>query len=288
MLALKCQRVFLTKRQASVTPNGVTWRTLPWYSWRPASPMRKERLKCKVVFCRYDSEHCLPEISSSCPFFASGAWYLGTHNFDAPCIPHFETLKKLGIHRNQYHVKVPLIAAWNGIGCNFGFAISVWIRWRHRSVPWTRQWEATQRRLGGSSFSNRGGNPNVAFQLGPTMSCILAEQFGRLKKCDRFFYENDGVAKFSSGKFTSLYWSALPITTIQHNWMRSEKSSYRRYCAPTASIWGLFNQTFSMFQMTSCTVFPVAPSFFFFHFRNNKGLRMLYVANSLTKGTTCR
>ncbi|XGW08547.1 hypothetical protein V3C99_011124 [Haemonchus contortus] len=57
--------------------------------------------------------------------------------------------------------------------------------------------------------------------IGPTGGCIIAEQFSRIKKCDRFFYENPGPQQFTSDQLQQIRQVTLSsVMCANHRWIR--------------------------------------------------------------------
>ncbi|VDO18474.1 unnamed protein product [Heligmosomoides polygyrus] len=57
--------------------------------------------------------------------------------------------------------------------------------------------------------------------IGPTAACIVAEQFSRIKKCDRFHYENPGPQQFTSDQLQEIRRVTLSSLICANNeWIR--------------------------------------------------------------------
>ncbi|KAK6736616.1 hypothetical protein RB195_019360 [Necator americanus] len=63
--------------------------------------------------------------------------------------------------------------------------------------------------------------PMKGAMVGPTAACIIADQFSRIKKCDRFHYENDGSQKFSQDQLDQIRQITLSsVICANHGWIR--------------------------------------------------------------------
>ncbi|RCN46952.1 heme peroxidase, partial [Ancylostoma caninum] len=64
--------------------------------------------------------------------------------------------------------------------------------------------------------------PLKGAMVGPTAACIIAEQFSRLKRCDRFHYENDGPQQFTPDQLDQIRQVTLSsvICSNHGSWIR--------------------------------------------------------------------
>merc|ERR1712150_206805 len=98
--------------------------------------------------------------------------------------------------------------------------------------------------------------------VGPTFACIIGRQFNRLRKGDRFWYENSGAYSFTEDQLSQLRRVTLArvmcsngdnITTIQPHVMElpfREANPFQQYSEEDASDQGLNLEWFNRLWIT--------------------------------------